>query len=157
MFSKCIKNVICFEFFLGVLVYINFFGVVFFDECLWVVGDEVCVIDCLFCFDLLGFEFLCFGEGLSFLLLELLDLFGVLDEEVDLEGMVVVDGYLWVVGLYGFKCKNVKSDWENVENVKWLVKVMFDGNCCLLVCLFIEMGDDGKFCFVWEVKDGCWV
>lgn len=152
--SKRIKNAIRLDFAPGALVHTNLSGAAFSGECLWVAGDEACAIDCLLRLDPLGPELLRFGDGLSFPLSELLDLPGAPDEEADLEGMAVADGYLWVVGSHGLKRKNVKSDRDDAENAKRLAKVTLDGNRRLLACLPIEMGDDGKPCLVREAEDG---
>ena len=70
-----------------------------------------------------------------------LDLPGAADEEADLEGMAVADGYLWVVGSHGLKRKNIKPDRSHADNAKRLAKVALDGNRRLLACLH-ERGID---------------
>ena len=152
--SKRIKNAIRLEFSPGALVHANLSGAAFSGECLWVAGDEACGIDRLRRLDPSGSELLRFGDGLSFPLSELLDLPGAADDEADLEGMAVADGYLWVVGSHGLKRKNIKDDRDNAENAKRLSKVTLDANRRLLACLPIEMGDDGKPALVREAKDG---
>lgn len=152
--SKRIKNAIRLEFLPGALVHANLSGAAFSDDCLWVAGDEACGIDRLRRLDPAGAELLRFGDGLSFPLSELLDLPGAADDEADLEGMAVADGYLWVVGSHGLKRKNAKDDKDDAENAKRLAKVTLDSNRRLLACLPIEMGDDGRPCLVREAKDG---
>lgn len=152
--SKRINNAIRLEFSSEALVQANISGAALFGKCLWIAGDEACGIDCLRRLDPSGTELLRFGDGLSFPLTELLALPGAADEEADLEGMTVADGYLWVVGSHGLKRKNVKTDRDDAENAKRLAKVTLDGNRCLLACLPIEIGDDGKPCLVREAKDG---
>jgi len=152
--SKRIKNAVRLEFSPGALVHANLSGAAFSGEFLWVVGDEACGIDRLRRLDPSGSELLRFGEGVSFPLSELLDLPGAADEEADLEGMVVADGYLWVVGSHGLKRKNAKDDRDDAENAKRLAKVTLDSNRRLLACLPIETGDDGQPCLVREAKDG---
>jgi hypothetical protein len=152
--NKRIKNAIRLEFAPGALVHTNLSGAAFSGECLWVAGDEACGIDRLRRLDPFGTELLRFGDVLSFPLSELLDLPGAADEEADLEGMVVADGYLWVVGSHGLKRKNAKAGRDDAENAKRLAKVTLDGNRRLLACLPIEMGNDGKPCLVREAKDG---
>lgn len=149
-----IKNAIRLEFRPGALVHANLSGAAFSGECLWVAGDEACGIERLRRLEPLGAEQLRFGNGTSFPLAELLDLSGAADEEADLEGMAVADGYLWVVGSHGLKRKNAKNDRDNAENARRLAKVTLDGNRRLLACLPIEMGDDGIPCLVRETKDG---
>lgn len=152
--SQYIKNAVRLEFAPGAQVHTNLSGAAFSGECLWVAGDEACAIDRLLRLDPSGSERLRFGDGLSFPLSELLDLPGAPDEEADLEGVAVADGYLWVVGSHGFKRKNVKNNRTDAENAKRLAKVTLDGNRRLLACLPIETGDDGKPCLVREAKDG---
>lgn len=152
--KKHIKNAIRLEFAPGALVQANLSGAAFTGDCLWVAGDEACGIDRLRRLDPTGSELLRFGDGSSFPLSELLDLPGGADEEADLEGMAVADGYLWVVGSHGLKRKNVKDDLDDSENAKRLAKVTLDGNRRLLACLPIEMDDAGKPCLVREAKDG---
>ena len=151
---KRIKNAIRLEFSPGALVHANLSGAAFSGECLWVAGDEACGIDRLRRLDPSGSELLRFGDGLSFPLSELLDLPGAADDEADLEGMAVADGYLWVVGSHGLKRKNIKDDRDNAENAKRLSRVTLDANRRLLACLPIETGDDGKPALVREAKDG---
>ena len=149
-----ITKAIRLEFAPGALVHANLSGAAFSGAYLWVAGDEACGIDRLRRLDPSGTELLRFGESLSFPLSELLDLPGAADDEADLEGMAVADGYLWVVGSHGLKRKNVKDDRDNAENAKRLAKVTLDSNRRLLACLPIETGDDGSPCLVREAKDG---
>lgn len=152
--NKRIKNAIRLEFVPDALIHANLSGAAFSGEYLWVAGDESCGIERLRRLDPSGTELLRFGDVLSFPLSELLDLPGAADEEADLEGMAVADGYLWVMGSHGLKRKNAKKDRDDAENAKRLAKVTLDGNRRLLACLPIEMGDDGKPCLVREAKDG---
>jgi hypothetical protein len=101
-----------------------------------------------------GSETLRFGEVRDFPLADLLDLPGAPDEEADLEGMAVADGYLWVVGSHGLKRKNAKPDRSHADNAKRLAKVALDGNRRLLACLPIEPDANGEPCLVREAKDG---
>lgn len=152
--NKRVNNAVRLEFTAAALVHANLSGAAFSGDFLWVAGDESCAIDRLRRLDPAGSEMLRFGDGLSFPLSELLDLPGAADEEADLEGMVVADGYLWVVGSHGLKRKNAKSDRDHAENARRLAKVTLDGNRRLLACLPIESGEDGKPCLVREAKDG---
>jgi Protein of unknown function (DUF3616) len=101
-----------------------------------------------------GKEALRFGEVRDFPLADLLDLPGEADEEADLEGMAVADGYLWVVGSHGLKRKNAKPDRDHAENAKRLSKVALDGNRRLLACLPIELNAQGEPCLVRQAQDG---
>ena len=99
-------------------------------------------------------ETLRFGEVRDFPLADLLDLPGAAEEEADLEGMAVADGFLWVVGSHGLKRKNAKPDRDHAENAKRLAKVTLDGNRRLLACLPIEPDANGAPCLVRQAKDG---
>lgn len=152
--KKRIPNAIRLEFSAGALVHANLSGAAFSGDFLWVAGDEACGIDRLHRLEPSGTEQLRFGDGLSFPLSALLDLPGAADDEADLEGMAVADGYLWVVGSHGLKRKNAKDDRDHADNAKRLAKVTLDANRRLLACLPIELGEDGKPCLVREAKDG---
>lgn len=104
----------------------------------------------------MGPESLRFGEARTFALSDLLDLPGAADEEADLEGMAVADGYLWLVGPHGLKRKNVKPDSSASESARRLAKLSLDGNRRLLACLPIERAADGQpdLELVAEAKDG---
>ena len=95
-----------------------------------------------------------FGEVRDFPLADLLDLPGAADEEADLEGMAVADGFLWVVGSHGLKRKNAKPDRDHADNAKRLAKVTLDGNRRLLACLPIEANAQGEPCLVRKTQDG---
>jgi hypothetical protein len=119
-----------------------------------VAGDEACGLDRLRRLEPVGHEALRFGEVRDFPLADLLDLPGAADEEADLEGMAVADGYLWVVGSHGWKRKNVKPDRDHAENARRLAKVALDGNRCLLARLPVEPDDKGEPCLVRQAQDG---
>ncbi len=147
-------NAIRLEFAPGSLVQTNLSGAAFTDEWLWVVGDEACGIDRLRRLAPVGREVLRFGEARDFPLADLLDLPGAADEEADLEGMAVADGYLWVVGSHGLKRKNAKPHRDHAENAKRLAKVSLDRNRRLLACLPIEHDTRGEPRLVRQAQDG---
>lgn len=147
-------NAIRLEFKPGSLVQSNLSGAAFTGDWLWVAGDEACGLDRLRLLSPVGRETLRFGEVRDFPLANLLDLPGAADEEADLEGMAVADGYLWVVGSHGLKRKNAKPDRGHADNAKRLAKVALDGNRRLLACLPIEPDAKGEPCLVREAKDG---
>lgn len=149
-----VANAVRLEFEPGALVHANLSGAAFSGDWLWVAGDEACGLDRLRRLDVVGNETLRYGDSKSFPLADLLDLPGDADEEADLEGMAIVDGYLWVVGSHGLKRKNAKPDRDNAENAKRLSKLSLDGNRRLLACLPIEMNDAGEPCLVRVAKDG---
>ena len=148
------SNAVRLEFAPGALVHANLSGAAFSDDWLWVVGDEACGVDRLRRLDPVGSETLRFGEVRDFPLTDLLELPGTADEEADLEGMAVSQGWLWVVGSHGLKRKNAKDDRGDLENAKRLSKVTLDGNRRLLACLPVEPDANGQPCLVREAKDG---
>ncbi|HEX6735576.1 MAG TPA: DUF3616 domain-containing protein, partial [Azonexus sp.] len=152
--SKRTKNAVRLEFAPEALVHANLSGAAFSGDFLWVVGDEACGIDRLRRLAPSAGELLRFGEGRSFPLADLLDLPGAADEEADLEGMAVADGYLWVVGSHGLKRKNAKPGRDDADNAKRLAKVTLDGNRRLLACLPVDIGDDGEPVLVRAAQDG---
>ncbi len=142
------------EFKAGSLVQSNLSGAAFTGDWLWVAGDEACGVERLHRLPPVGGERLRFGEVRDFPLADLLDLPGKPDEEADLEGMAVADGYLWVVGSHGLKRKNTKPDRDHADNAKRLAKVTLDGNRLLLACLPIEPDDQDAPCLVAHAADG---
>ena len=147
-------NAVRLEFAPESLVQTNLSGAAFTGDWLWVAGDEACGIDRLRRLEPLGKESLRFGEVRDFPLADLLDLPGASDEEADLEGMAVADGFLWVVGSHGLKRKNTKPDRNHADNAKRLAKVSLDGNRRLLACLPIEVDTHGEPHLVRKAQDG---
>jgi len=147
-------NAVRLEFAPDSLVHANLSGAAFTGDWLWVAGDEACGLDRLRRLQPLGREALRFGEVRDFPLAGLLDLPGAPDEEADLEGMAVADGYLWVVGSHGLKRKNAKPDRSHADNARRLAKLALDGNRRLLACLPIEPDADGAPCLVRQARDG---
>jgi len=147
-------NAVRLEFSPGSLVQTNLSGAAFTGDWLWVAGDEACGVDRLRRLDPIGRETLRFGEVRDFALADLLDLPGAAEEEADLEGMAVSDGFLWVVGSHGLKRKNIKPDRSLADNSRRLTKVTLDGNRRLLACLPIEPDAQGAPCLVKQAQDG---
>lgn len=147
-------NAVRLEFAADSLVRSNLSGAAFTGEWLWVAGDEACGLDRLRRLDPTGREAFRFGDVRDFPLADLLDLPGAADEEADLEGMAVADGFLWVVGSHGLKRKNAKPDRSHADNAKRLAKVALDGNRRLLARLPIEPDAQGAPCLVRQAQDG---
>ena len=147
-------NAVRLEFAPDSLVQANLSGAAFTGDWLWVAGDEACGLDRLRRLDPVGREALRFGEVRDFPLADLLDLPGTAEEEADLEGMAVADGFLWVVGSHGLKRKNAKPDRDHADNAKRLAKVALDSNRRLLACLPIEPDAQGEPCLVRQAQDG---
>jgi len=147
-------NAVRLEFAPDSLVKTNLSGAAFIGDWLWVAGDEACGLDRLRLLERTGPEVLRFGEPQDFPLASLLDLPGTADEEADLEGMAVADGYLWVVGSHGLKRKNARLDRDHADNAKRLAKVSLDANRRLLACLPIEPDASGTPCLVRQAQDG---
>ncbi|MDC8772966.1 DUF3616 domain-containing protein [Roseateles albus] len=147
-------NAVRLEFAADSLVQSNLSGAAFTGDWLWVAGDEACGLDRLRRLEPVGREALRFGEARDFPLADLLDLPGTAEEEADLEGMAVADGYLWVVGSHGLKRKNAKPERSHADNAKRLAKLALDGNRRLLACLPIEADAQGEPCLVRQAKDG---
>ena len=147
-------NAVRLEFTSGCLVQSNLSGAAFTGDWLWVAGDEACGLDRLRRLESVGREVLRFGEPQDFPLSDLLDLPGASDEEADLEGIAVADGFLWVVGSHGLKRKNAKPGLSHADNAKRLAKTSLDGNRRLLACLPIEANASGEPCLVRKAQDG---
>jgi hypothetical protein len=149
-----ILNAVRLEFDTGAVAHTNLSGAAFSGDWLWVVGDETSQVERLRHLDRAGRESLRFGEARSFALSALLELPGAADEEADLEGMAVADGFLWLVGSHGLKRKNIKATGAPADSAKRLAKLSLDGNRRLLACVPIEPAADGAPELVAETKDG---
>ncbi|MEC5399915.1 DUF3616 domain-containing protein [Uliginosibacterium sp. H1] len=147
-------NAVRLEFAPGSLVQSNLSAAAFTDNWLWVAGDEACGVDRLRQLDPVGDESLRFGEVRDFPLAALLDLPGDADEEADIEGMAVADGFLWVVGSHGLKRKNTKAGRSHADNAKRLARVTLDANRRLLARLPIEPDEQGAPPLVRRARDG---
>jgi hypothetical protein len=124
------------------------------EHWLWVAGDEACGVDRLRLLPSQGSERLHFGEAKDFPLSELLDLPGGPDDEADLEGLALADGYLWLAGSHGLKRRSTKPDKTAAENAKRLGKTRLDANRRLIACIPIEQGADGQPALVRQAADG---
>ncbi len=126
------------------LIHANLSGAAFSGKWLWVAGDEACGVDRLQHLPSSGSEQLRFGQAVHFPLTNLLDLPGNPEDEADLEGMAIEDGWLWVVGSHGLKRKNAKPDRSHADNAKRLTKLALDTNRRLLARLPLQEGADGQ-------------
>lgn len=111
---------------------------------LWIAGDETATVERL---TRTGDR--AFGEHVSFELDPLVRLPGAADEEVDVEGLAFVDGYLWVVGSHSAKRKKLKSHHSDDKSAKRLAKVSPEPARRLLARLAVR--DDVP---VTETEDG---
>lgn len=125
------------------LVYANLSGAAFSGDYLWVAGDEACGLERLRRLPCVGDETLRFGEPTNFPLATLLDLPGAADEEADLEGMALADGYLWIVGSHSLKRKNAKPGKAHAENAKRLSTLSLDPNRRLLARIPVACDGSG--------------
>lgn len=133
----------------------NLSGAAFSGEWLWVVSDEAASVE------LLKRQTRPRDKALlhcvrtaSFPLSTLLDLAGEPDDEADLEGLAVHDGWLWLVGSHGLKRKNAKPDKDDRANAKRLTQLKLDANRRLLACVPIETAPDGTPRLVRQASDG---
>ncbi len=154
MLDRRIANAVRLEFEPGALVHANLSGAACAGDWLWVAGDEACGVSRLRRLEPVGREALRYGEETFFPLADLLDLPGDADDEADLEGMALADGYLWVVGSHGAKRKKVDPRRDHVDNARRLASLALDRNRRLLACLPVEPDADGRPRLVREAKDG---
>lgn len=69
-----------------------------------------------------------FADHTSFELKEMLGLPGPAEEEIDIEGLDVDGGYLWLIGSHSAKRKKPDPDKLLEENLKRLLKIEVEGN-----------------------------
>ncbi|MBL0726149.1 DUF3616 domain-containing protein [Piscinibacter sp. HJYY11] len=136
------------------LACINLSGAAFSGEWLWVVGDEAAAVELMQRQAPVSGEALHYVRARSFPLSALLELPGDADDEADLEGMAVCDGWLWLVGSHGLKRKNAKAARSDGANAKRLACVELDGNRRLLARVPIEWDASGMPRLVAEAADG---
>ena len=132
----------------------NLSGVALYGDWMWVVGDESASVERLHRLPPVGRELLRYGESASFALADVLDLPGGADDEADLEGMALSNGWLWLVGSHGLKRKNAKADKGDARNTRRLGRMALDSNRRLLARIPIETGADGQPRPVRKAADG---
>ncbi|MBU8536619.1 DUF3616 domain-containing protein [Falsiroseomonas tokyonensis] len=110
--------------------------------------------DCLFlaCDEAAGLERLrrtgadCYGDHQHILLSDFFDLPGGPDEEMDIEGLAAVDGYLWIVGSHSLKRKKPKGDdGEGVEALARMEEIEREANRYFLGRVPMEEETPGVF------------
>ncbi len=69
-----------------------------------------------------------FADHTSFQLKEMLGLPGPAEEEIDIEGLDIDGGYLWLIGSHSAKRKKPNTDKMLKENLKRLRKIEVEGN-----------------------------
>jgi Protein of unknown function (DUF3616) len=103
---------------------------------LWIAGDETATVERLRCHDPISpVEY---GEHVTFGLADLVRLPGAADEEVDVEGMALFGGYLWVVGSHSAKRRKVKARHSDSKAAKRLATVSAEPARRVLARLAIE-------------------
>jgi hypothetical protein len=132
----------------------NLSGLAMDGEWMWVAGDESAGIERLRRLSPVGREWLRYGESRSFPLAALLDLPGADDDEADLEGLAIHDGWLWLAGSHALKRKTAKPGKDDARNARRLAKLALDGNRRLLARVPIEHDADGTPRLVRQAADG---
>jgi hypothetical protein len=69
-----------------------------------------------------------FAEHASFALKDTLQLPGAATEEIDIEGLDIDGGYLWLIGSHSAKRKKAEEDKTAEENLDRLAKIEMEGN-----------------------------
>ncbi|MQA81053.1 MAG: DUF3616 domain-containing protein [Streptosporangiales bacterium] len=103
---------------------------------LWIAGDETATVERLSCAD--PSRPVDYGDHVTFALAGLVPLPGAADEEVDVEGMTLAGGYLWVVGSHSAKRKKVKRHHSDAKAARRLATVSPEPARRVLARLAIE-------------------
>ena len=107
---------------------------------LWVAGDETATVERLVADE--DDRPSAYGGQATYPLADLVDLPGADDdEEADIEGIALADGYLWAVGSHSLRRKRIKSKHSDDKALRRLAKVSGQGNRQVLVR--IPVADDG--------------
>lgn len=115
----------------------NLSAVVLRDNHLWLGGDEGTSIDRM-TRDARGN----FGEHARFELKDILNLPAPAKEEIDIEGLDIDGGYLWLIGSHSAKRKKAESDKSLAENLARLGAVDMDGNRFTLARVPLNRSDE---------------
>jgi hypothetical protein len=95
-----------------------------------------------------------YGAHRHILLTDLFDLPGGPDQEMDIEGLAAVDGYLWIVGSHSLKRKKpAGTDGEGVQALARMEEVEREANRYFLGRVPIEEEAPGIFTARAEVRD----
>ncbi len=148
------QNAVRLEFDPGRQVHTNLSGAAFHGRWLFVAGDESGSVDILERLPPVGDEALRFGGGREFALADLLSLPGKREDEADIEGLAVVDDWLWVVGSHGWKRKRAKVELDHARNANRLAKVALDANRRLVARIPIVVDDAGTPSLASKGSDG---
>ncbi len=84
-----------------------------------------------------------YGQHRTFRLADYLEL-PAGDEEIDIEGLAVDRGYLWLVGSHGLKRRKASPDKDAAKQIHRLAELRADGNRYLLARVPLRSGDDGR-------------
>ena len=109
-------------------------AVVLLENTLWVAGDETTRIE-----RLSREAKNVFARHAAFPLSDYISLPADEDEEADIEGLDLADGYLWLVGSHSLKRGNPKPGKSTVENRRLLGTIKKDGNRFLLARIPLEV------------------
>lgn len=113
-------------------------AVVQVDKHLWVGSDEMNSVE-----RLSETEPGVYGEHRVFSLADYLDLPGPAEEEIDIEGLDVEDGYLWLIGSHSLKRRKAKAGGNTGKQIQRLAELHADGNRYLLARVpLMQNGED---------------
>jgi Protein of unknown function (DUF3616) len=97
------------------------------DRHLWLGSDETSTIERLSLIDSENF-----GEHQHIRVAEFFSLPAPEDKEIDIEGLVYSDYYLWLVGSHSWKRKKLKSDKSDIKNLERLAIIESEANRYIL-------------------------
>jgi Protein of unknown function (DUF3616) len=108
---------------------------------LWLGSDETSTIERLSLVDTEKF-----ADHQQFRVAEFIDLPALEDEEIDIEGLVYADYYLWFVGSHSYKRKNIKAENSDQKNIARLSKIEIESNRYILGRIPLVDGELRKSC-----------
>ncbi|MFD1333533.1 DUF3616 domain-containing protein [Methylopila musalis] len=110
-------------------------------EGLWVGADEGAALERLIAERGVDGRILGYGGHKRFQLKDFFDFPNGTDEEADVEGLAISDGYLWVVGSHSLKRRKPKRGQTAEEALERLTQVVREGNRFLLGRIPLAAGD----------------